>query len=196
MDYASLPAREIERLSRNVAPGAWAVEREQPLSTLLGSCVAVCLFDAQARVGGLNHFMLPNLQRSANSEVDALLAGDYAMETLLNALLARGAKKPRIQAKAFGGGTIIETAGQSLAIGQRNARFARDWLQREGIPVVASDFLGPWSHKLLFLPANGDAWCKRIVTSHATAEVIAREERAYAATLLKPTVADDNVELF
>ncbi|MDD2988272.1 MAG: chemotaxis protein CheD [Zoogloea sp.] len=196
MDYASLPAREIERLSRNVAPGAWAVEREQPLSTLLGSCVAVCLFDAQARVGGLNHFMLPNLQRSANSEVDALLAGDYAMETLLNALLARGAKKPRIQAKAFGGGTIIETAGQSLAIGQRNARFARDWLQREGIPVVASDFLGPWSRKLLFLPANGDAWCKRIVTSHATAEVIAREERAYAATLLKPTVADDNVELF
>lgn len=196
MDYASLPAREIERLSRNVAPGAWAVERERPLSTLLGSCVAVCLFDAQARVGGLNHFMLPNLQRSANSEVDALLAGDYAMETLLNALLARGAKKPRIQAKAFGGGTIIETAGQSLAIGQRNARFARDWLQREGIPVVASDFLGLWSRKLLFLPANGDAWCKRIVTSHATAEVIAREERAYAATLLKPTVADDNVELF
>lgn len=98
MDYASLPAREIERLSRNVAPGAWAVERERPLSTLLGSCVAVCLFDAQARVGGLNHFMLPNLQRSANSEVDALLAGDYAMEALLNALLAQGAKKPRIQA--------------------------------------------------------------------------------------------------
>jgi chemotaxis protein CheD len=166
------------------------------LSTLLGSCVAVCLFDAQARLGGLNHFMLPNLQRSANSEVDSLLAGDYAMEALLNALLAQGAKKPRIQAKAFGGGTIIETAGQSLAIGQRNARFARDWLQREGIPVVASDFLGPWSRKLLFLPSNGDAWCKRIVTSHATAEVIAREERAYAATLVKPKVADDNVELF
>ena len=183
MDYASLPAREIERLSRNVAPGAWAVERQRPLSTLLGSCVAVCMFDLHARVGGINHFMLPNMQRSADSEVDSLLSGDYAMEALLNALLAQGARKARIQAKAFGGGTIIETSGQSLAIGQRNARFARDWLQREGIPIVASDFLGPWSRKVLFVPSNGDAWCKRIVTSHATAEVIAREERAYAATL-------------
>ena len=189
MDYASLPAREIERLSRNVAPGAWAVERERPLSTLLGSCVAVCMFDTQARVGGINHFMLPNMQRSANSEVDSLLSGDYA-------LLAQGARKARIQAKAFGGGTIIESSGQSLAIGQRNAKFARDWLQREGIPIIASDFLGPWSRKVLFVPGNGDAWCKRIVTSHATAEVIAREERAYAATLVAPKPPANNVELF
>ena len=86
MDYASLPAREIGRLSRNVAPGAWAVERERPLSTLLGSCVAVCMFDPQARIGGINHFMLPNMQRNAHSEVDSLLSGDYAMEALLNAL--------------------------------------------------------------------------------------------------------------
>jgi chemotaxis protein CheD len=140
--------------------------------------------------------MLPNLQRSAHSEVDSLLAGDYAMEALLNALLAQGARKPRLQAKAFGGGTIIETSGQSLAIGQRNARFAREWLKREGIPIIASDFLGPWSRKVLFVPSIGDAWCKRIVTSHATAEVIAREERAYAATLVSPKAPDDNVELF
>ncbi|MBP6801952.1 MAG: chemotaxis protein CheD, partial [Zoogloea sp.] len=165
-------------------------------STLLGSCVAVCMFDLHARVGGINHFMLPNMQRSADSEVDSLLSGDYAMEALLNALLAQGARKARIQAKAFGGGTIIETSGQSLAIGQRNARFARDWLQREGIPIIASDFLGPWSRKVLFVPSNGDAWCKRIVTSHATAEVIAREERAYAATLAAARPPGNNVELF
>jgi chemotaxis protein CheD len=140
--------------------------------------------------------MLPNMQRSADSEVDSLLSGDYAMEALLNALLAQGARKARIQAKAFGGGTIIETSGQSLAIGQRNARFARDWLQREGIPIIASDFLGPWSRKVLFVPSNGDAWCKRIVTSHATAEVIAREERAYAATLAAARPPGNNVELF
>ena len=72
MDYASLPAREIERLSRNVAPGAWAVERERPLSTLLGSCVAVCMFDLQARVGGINHFMLPNMRKRA-AELGATL---------------------------------------------------------------------------------------------------------------------------
>ena len=195
-DYSGLAVKDIERLARNVHPGAWLIDSEKPLATLLGSCVTVCLFDPGLKIGGINHFMLPNMQRNAHSEVDSLLSGDYAMEALLNALLAQGARKARIQSKAFGGGTIIETSGQSLAIGQRNAKFARDWLQREGIPIVASDFLGPWSRKVLFVPSNGDAWCKRIVTSHATAEVIAREERAYAATLAAAKPPGNNVELF
>ena len=195
-DVVKLQAKEIERLARNVQPGAWSVDTEKPLSTLLGSCVAVCLFDPALKIGGINHFMLPEMGRSKYGDVDSLLSGNFAMEALLNALLAQGARKARIQAKAFGGGTIIETSGQSLAIGQRNARFARDWLQREGIPIVASDFLGPWSRKVLFVPSNGDAWCKRIVTSHATAEVIAREERAYAATLAAARPQANNVELF
>ena len=87
MDYANLPAKELERHARNVQPGAWVVDSEKPLSTLLGSCVAVCLFDPQLRIGGLNHFMLPELGRSKNSDVDSLLSGAYAMEALLNALL-------------------------------------------------------------------------------------------------------------
>ena len=45
MDYSKLPSREIERLARNIHPGAWAIEPERPLSTLLGSCVAVYLYD-------------------------------------------------------------------------------------------------------------------------------------------------------
>ena len=196
MDYSKLPSKEIERLARNIHPGAWAIEPERPLSTLLGSCVAVCLYDPQARVGGLNHFMLPNIRRNSNDDVDTLLSGSYAMESLLNALLMKGAKKIRLQAKAFGGGTIINTTGDSLSIGLRNANFTREWLNREGIPLKASDFLGPWSRKVLFVPSNGDAWCKRIVTSHATAEVIAREERAYAATLAAPKPPANNVELF
>ena len=51
MSYAHLPSREIERLSRSIAPGAWGIESEQPLSTLLGSCVAVCMYDKAARIG-------------------------------------------------------------------------------------------------------------------------------------------------
>ncbi len=197
MDYSKLPSKEIERLALNVAPGAWAVERERPLSTLLGSCVAVCLFDPQKRIGGINHFMLPNLQRHRHGDVDSLLSGAYAMEALLNALLQQGARKPCLQAKAFGGGTIIESAEQSLSIGLRNARFTEEWLAREGIPLLASDFLGPWSRKVLFLPASGDAYCKRIVTNMATAGMIEREERAYAESLLrKPAVPEKKIELF
>ena len=197
MDYANLPAKELERYARNVQPGAWVVDSEKPLSTLLGSCVAVCLFDPLMKIGGINHFMLPEMGRSKNSDVDSLLSGSYAMEALLNALLIKGAKKVRLQAKAFGGGTIIDTDGGSLSIGMRNANFAKEWLVREGIPLRSSDFLGPWSRKIVFLPFNGEAFCKRLVTNLANAEVIAREERAYSETLKqKPVSPENKIELF
>jgi chemotaxis protein CheD len=197
MDYSKLPSQEIERLARTIHPGAWAIEPERPLSTLLGSCVAVCLFDPQSRVGGLNHFMLPTIRRGSNDDVDSLLSGSYAMEALLNALLQRGAKKLRLQAKAFGGGTIINTSGPLMSIGLRNAEFTKEWLGREGIPLLASDFLGPWSRKVLFLPATGDVFCRRMVTNMATAEVITREEQSYASTLVqKPGSTDKKIELF
>lgn len=197
LDYASLPAKEIERLARSVHPGAWAIENERPLSTLLGSCVAVCLFDPALRIGGLNHFMLPDMGRTKNGDVDSLLSGNFAMEALLNALLVKGAKKVRLQAKAFGGGTIIDTDGGSLSIGMRNANFTKEWLVREGIPLVSSDFLGPWSRKVLFLPSNGEAFCKRLVTNMAAADVIAREERAYAQSLRQqPKAVEKKIELF
>jgi len=197
VDYASLPVKDIERYARVIQPGAWVVDTEKPLSTLLGSCVAVCLFDPLLKIGGINHFMLPDMGRSKHGDVDSLLSGNFAMEALLNALLAQGAKKVRLQAKAFGGGTIIDTNNGSLSIGMRNANFAKEWLAREGISLLSSDFLGPWSRKVIFLPFNGDAFCKRLVTNMATAEVIAREERSYAETLRqKPKSVDKKIELF
>lgn len=196
MDYSQLPAKEIERLARTIHPGAWAIEPERPLATLLGSCVAVCLFDQQVGVGGLNHFMLPDIRRSMHDDVDSLLSGSYAMESLLNALLQRGAKKSRLQAKAFGGGTIIEAVGPSMSIGLRNANFTKEWLAREGIPLLASDFLGPWSRKVLFMPQTGDAYCRRMLTNMAAAEVIAKEERAYADSLHHRPPTANKIELF
>lgn len=186
MNYSKHSSREIEQLARKIHPGAWAVESERPLSTLLGSCVTVCLYDPQARIGGMNHFMLPNIRRVADAEVDSLLAGDFAMATLLNAMLLRGAKQPRLQAKAFGGGTIISSSGPAMDIGRRNIAFTREWLDRAGIPLLASDFLGPWSRKILFLPGTGDVFCRRMVTNMTTAEIIAREELAFAETLAYP----------
>ncbi len=193
-ELEQLSPQEIERRSQNIGPGEWAVERQRPISTLLGSCVAVCMFDSVAGVGGMNHFMLPNMRREGrHAEVDMLLSGDYAMEALLNALLNQGAARHRIQAKAFGGGTIISGMAAS-GIGPRNVDFAREWLERESIPLLASDFLGPWSRKVLLIPAAGIAWCKRMKTTLATAQEIALEEERYAQSLLRP--AKSNVELF
>ena len=123
--------------------------------------------------------MLPNIRSSSSASADSLLSGAVAMEALLNALLQKGASKMHLQAKAFGGGRIFETTGAAMDIGQRNATFAKEWLQNEEIPLLASDLLGPWSRKVLFLPRSGDAYCRRLVTTMAAADVIAREERLH-----------------
>lgn len=188
-----LTGKELERIARNVAPGGWAVETDRPIATLLGSCVAVCLYDPQLRLGGLNHFMLPTFERSTNRDFDTLLCGSFAMEALYNGLLARGARKSRLQAKAFGGGTIIASLAQT-GIGERNVEFARDWLKREGVHLVAADVLGPWSRKIVFNPQTGDVFSRRM-SQAAEAARIAREEQAYQQSLVS-TKKSGNVELF
>ena len=198
MDYAKLSSAEIERMARSIGPGGCIVEAARPISTLLGSCVAVCLFDPGAQVGGMNHFMLPQMSRSRHSDEDVLLAGDACMEALLNAMLVRGAARHRIKAKAFGGGNVIEcNLPSTLSIGKKNADFTCEWLDREGIPLLAKDFLGPWSRKVLFVPQSGDVWCKRMTTNLINAQALKREEEAYAASLLqKPPPAEKKIELF
>lgn len=182
--------RELERLALHVNPGGWAVEGERPIATLLGSCVAVCLWDPQLRIGGLNHFMLPKHEKSSNPDLDVLLCGNFCMEALINGMLARGAQKKRLQAKAFGGGNVISLLS-GVTIGQRNAEFAREWLQREAVPLVASDLMGPWSRKVILDPTSGDAFCKRGQTSQSVAEA----ETAYASSLRAAPKKTD-IELF
>ncbi len=191
----NLIGRELERSAQVIMPGGWAVERERPVATLLGSCVAVALYDPAVKLGGLNHFMLPRFERVAGKDdVDALLAGDYSMEALLNAMLVRGAKKARLVAKAFGGGMVVSSLDRSQ-IGQRNVEFARDWLAREGIPLVASDFLGHCSRKVVLDPRSGDVFCKRAASSLAISQRIESQEQVYAASLAQPP-KKSNIELF
>ena len=127
IDYTTLPARDIERLSRVIRPGEWAVEVERPISTLLGSCVAVCLYDPALHLAGMNHFMLPQMQTSKHADEDVLLAGDACMEALLNTMLSRGAAKHRIRAKAFGGGAVIDTTtpGLDMTIGNMQILYSK-----------------------------------------------------------------------
>ena len=83
--------KDLERRARNINPGGWAVETERPITTLLGSCVAVCLYDPKLRLAGMNHFLLPSRAKTAGDDTDVILAGDYSMEVLLNTMLAKGA---------------------------------------------------------------------------------------------------------
>ncbi|NTV09904.1 MAG: chemotaxis protein CheD [Zoogloea sp.] len=191
--YAGDHPKTLERLAVNLHPGGWAVEHSRPITTLLGSCVAVCLHDPVLRIGGMNHFMLPKKLASHHVSEDTILSGDFAMEVLVNAMLGRGARKERMIAKVFGGGSIV--AAISLAIGERNAEFAREWLAREGIPLIASDLLGPWSRKVVWVPQTGDAFCRRMAVGQATAARLAEEERKYERSLEQAAKAP-RVELF
>jgi chemotaxis protein CheD len=183
--------KDYERLAFNINPGGWAVETERPIATLLGSCVAVCLYDPKLLLGGMNHFLLPSKKAGAGDETDVVLAGDYAMEVLVNAMLAKGAHKSRLVAKAFGGGNIVSSI--RMAIGDRNAEFATEWLAREGIPLAASDFGGPWSRKVLCVPNTGDAFCRRSPVNQAAVEAV-KAEAAYEQSLI--AAKEKKIELF
>lgn len=188
-------SKDLEQHARNIHPGQWAVEDSTPIATLLGSCVAVCLFDPKLHFGGLNHFMLPVRTRSTDSEYDALLRGDYAMEVLVNAMLSKGAQKQRMIAKAFGGGNVVSSLRKS--IGNGNITFTQAWLEREGITLVSSDFGGPWARKIIFAPNSGDAFCKRIQITQEISSQVAQQEVAYENTLLGPSKPrEKKIELF
>lgn len=183
--------RELERHAHSIGPGGWAVESARPIMTLLGSCVAVCLWDPVLRVGGMNHFMLPRKSvHRTTADIDVLLCGDFSMEALLNGMLARGARRDRLLAKAFGGGAVV-AALTHTRIGAQNVEFASDWLARENIPLSASDFLGRWSRKVILDPATGDAFCRR--GEEVPLQLVTAEEN-YNKSLAQPRKSD--IELF
>lgn len=119
------------------------------LSTVLGSCVAVCLWDPHAHVGGMNHFLLA--EGEGNQSVKY---GAYAMEMLINRLMRAGADRRALQSKAFGGASV---SNYSNDIGARNAEFARRFLADEGIPCLGESLGGKMARRIVFTPTTGRA---------------------------------------
>lgn len=119
------------------------------MSTILGSCVAVCLFDPKAAVGGMNHFLLPG---NANGPSDRLRYGVHSMELLINGLLRSGARRPDLQAKVFGGSSMSK---RHDTIGSSNSEFAESFLREESIPCVSSSLGGNSARRIKFHPATG-----------------------------------------
>ena len=118
--------------------------------TILGSCVAVCLWDPFAKIAGINHFLLPSMPLSPG--VDTRY-GNTAMQRLIDDTLARGASKQRLMAKIFGGANVILAFVPKKPIGAQNVDVAREVLTRNGIEVVAEQTGGRHGRKLHF-----DTW--------------------------------------
>ncbi len=166
-----------------------ATDRPVALVTLLGSCVAACLFDSAMAVGGMNHFMLPG----GDSDAVCSRYGVHAMELLINDLLKRGARRSRLQAKVFGGGNVL-SGFYSDPVGTRNARFVLEYLAAERIPVLAQDLGDIHPRKVCFFAQTGRTLVKRLPATRD--DGIADVERAYYGRLTGTKVRSGTVELF
>lgn len=128
-------------------------DRNVMVTTLLGSCVAACIRDPLAGVGGMNHFLLPgDLNRSRNDEAERM--GVHLMELLVNGLLKAGARRDRLEAKLFGGAQTVRSHSD---IGKNNVDFAQRFLKAEGIPFIGGSTGGPQGRRIQYWPVSGRA---------------------------------------
>jgi chemotaxis protein CheD len=171
-----------------ILPGEYFVHDEDMLiMTTLGSCIAACIWDRSARIGGMNHFMLPE------GSGDSGRYGSYAMELLINELLKRGASRLTLEAKVFGGGQVI-SGMNTMNVGERNTQFVMDYLKTERITVVSKDVLDIYPRKVCFLPASGKAMVKRLAA--ANTEALLAQDRVAVQKAIPSVTGGGSVDLF
>jgi chemotaxis protein CheD len=128
-------------------------DRDVMVTTILGSCVAACIRDPLAGVGGINHFLLPG-DLGGNKQDEAERVGVHLMEMLVNGLLKAGARRDRLEAKLFGGARTVRSHSD---IGKNNADFAQRFLKAEGIAHIGGSTGGPRGRRIQYWPVSGRA---------------------------------------
>jgi chemotaxis protein CheD len=130
------------------------------VTTILGSCVAVCMHDPLLKSGGIVHYLLPY---KVSLDKLSLRIGSVAINALIGKLLALGSRKENLQAKLFGGACVIEAfRSRENHLGAQNVELARSLLSNESIPVVAEDVGGAQARKLIFQVEDGTVWVKQL----------------------------------
>ena len=136
------------------------------LTTLLGSCVAVCLFDEVSGVAGINHFMLPGkLCHDRQNPVNDAKYGTCAIDMLIQDMVRIGAYRPNLRAKVFGAGKMMEQF--SINIAEENAEFIRRYLSALKIPIIAEDLGGTKARKVYFFTSTKEVYLRRISDLYA-----------------------------
>jgi chemotaxis protein CheD len=135
------------------------------ITTILGSCVAVCLWNVRRRRGGMNHFLLPEVVMNGHSSPRF---GNVAVRMLIDAALFAGDSVADLEARVFGGACVLDAfRSSSQHLGEKNARAAKDFLHQRGVRIVAEDTGGTYGRKLIYHTDTGDV---TVTTVGATAE--------------------------
>lgn len=185
---------QFQEVVHKVLPGEFfATDQEVMVTTLLGSCVTVCLFDPEAKVGGMNHFLLPDGVPENDLLSSAGRYGVHAMELLINHIVKLGGRRASLRAKVFGGANVLQAMTHSH-VGEENVQFVQQYLKREMIPVDAYDVLDRFPRKVNFFPTSGRVMMKKL-TSYYDDELITDEMR-YREKVRQRRDRSGDVDLF
>jgi chemotaxis protein CheD len=154
-----MPPQSAQNNHYLLAGSLFAPAEPHVVTTVLGSCVSVCLWDSFLRIGGMNHYMLPfwNGEGLASPKY-----GNIAVVKLLERLQDLGSNKRNLRAKVFGGGVVLNVSNPFMNIGERNIQLAEDLLHEAGIPIISADTGGKTGRKILFNTENGIVLVKKL----------------------------------
>jgi len=162
-----------------ILPGEVYVTREHEIvSTLLGSCIAVCMRDKINRIGGMNHFKLP-MPAENDLSTDNTNYGIFAMELLINAILKNGGNKAYLECTVFGGGNVASTITSD--IGGKNLKFVLNFLKNEAIPIIRQDTGHNMAQQVYYHPRSGDTFS--VIKQNSTLTKIKKAEKRYLASI-------------
>jgi chemotaxis protein CheD len=155
-----------------LSPGGIHVSAQPAtISTVLGSCVAVCLWDSRLVIGGMNHFLLPRSDGPPHSRF-----GDVAIARLLQRMAALGCRAEDLSAKVFGGAAVLPIGPHAITVGEQNVASALAELGRLRVPVVAGRTGGVRGLVLRFYTGTGRAMVRELAVDVALRS-IAQPER-------------------
>lgn len=170
------------------------------LHTLLGSCVAACLYDPKAKIIGMNHFLLSNNRYAKDLPYTKTEAGKYginSMELLINDMLKKGATRKYLRAKAFGGASVLQqTEDNFFCVGNVNAKFIENYLKTEHIPLESQDLRGTQGRIIYFSSCDYGIDVRKIRTTE-TMNIALKEKNHWKKKLNKQESRfKDNIELW
>lgn len=193
-NYHSRELQDIKKREVRIHIGDFYASTEDiVISTILGSCVAVCLYDGHSKIAGMNHIILPGKTDSSVFNTQTRYSVN-AMEILINAMMKKGADRKRLSAKIFGGASVLNSIDGDHAVGSQISGFVMGFLEYEGISVLAKDLGGDRPRKVFFFAKSGRVSVKKIAPTKMLQ--IVREEAQRKQKIEKEYLDHGDITLF